>query len=210
MNDGYIAIWFLTIGVILFMTGWHEQVADQLSRRTLTLILMGALVLQAINIPLSEELSIKGSVVFIFAIAVGSVLYLHRLATVLFVMVCGFLTGMIWLWIRYMYMIDPVFILLKPLWDGPLIAGLFSGLLCERFRTQAAVAVIAAIIAPFNDVIHALKGQTEPLIVIGNLAWWDSLMIAMFVARLIGNAKGWLRRKTLHAIDEPSGQREGG
>ena len=54
-----------------------------------------------------------------------------------------------------MYMIDPVFILLKPLWDGPLIAGLFSGLLCERFRTQAAVAVIAAIIAPFNGVIHA-------------------------------------------------------
>ena len=49
MNDGYIAIWFLTMGLILFMTGWHEQVADQLSRHALSLILMGALVLQAVK-----------------------------------------------------------------------------------------------------------------------------------------------------------------
>ncbi len=210
MNDGYIAVWFLTMGLILFMTGWHEQVADQLSRHALSLILMGAFVLQALNIPLSAELSIKGSVVFIFAIAVGSVLSLRRSAPVLFVLVCGVLTGMIWLWIRYMYMIDPVFILMKPLWDGPLIAGLFSGLLCDRFRTQAAVAVIASIIAPFNGVLHAWNGLTDPIIVIGSLAWWDSLIIAIVVARLISNAKGWLRRKTVHAIDEPAGQREGG
>ena len=128
MNDGYIAVWFLTMGLILFMTGWHEQVADQLSRHALSLILMGAFVLQALNIPLSAELSIKGSVVFIFAIAVGSVLSLRHSVLFLFVLVCGVLTGMIWLWIRYMYMIDPVFILMKPLWDGPLIAGLFSRL----------------------------------------------------------------------------------
>ena len=95
-----------------------------------------------------------------------------------------------------MYMVDPVFILLKPdLWDGPLIAGLFSGLLFDRFPTQAAVAVIASIIAPFNGVLHAWNGLTDPIIVIGSLAGADSLIIAMVVAQLIGNAKGWLRRE---------------
>lgn len=107
-----------------------------------------------------------------------------------------------------MYMMDPVFILLRPAWDGPLIAGLFSGLLCDRFRTQAAAAVIAAVIEPFHFVINRLNGITEHII--GSLAWWDGLMIAMLVARIISNAKGYLRRKTLPIIDEPRGQRGGG
>ncbi|MFC5650835.1 hypothetical protein ACFPYJ_17300 [Paenibacillus solisilvae] len=207
MNDGYIAVWFLTIGIILFMTGWQEQVADQLSQRSLSLILAGAFMLQFVTIPIISELAVKGSVVYITAVTAASLLLLRRPGTIVYVLVCGVLTGMICLWIRYMYLLDPVFILLNPAWDGPLIAGLFAGLLCDRFRTQSSVVVIAAVISPLHAVIHTWNGMQ---FVIGSLAWWDGLMISLMVARVIGNSKGWLRRKTLPVMDEPSGQRGGG
>ncbi|BBH21016.1 hypothetical protein Back11_23610 [Paenibacillus baekrokdamisoli] len=207
MNDGYIAIWFMMMGVILYMTGWNELVADQLSRRMLSLFIIGVFTLQFFEIPLSNVLSIKASAVLTIVVALYALFSLRRAGTIMFVGVCSLMIGIIWLWIRSMYIADPVFILLRPAWDGPLIAGLLTGLLCDRLRTQFAAVVIAAVIGSFHLNLHPSIGLQHQIV--GALAWWDGIAIALVTARLMGHLKGWLRPKSLRFLEDPFGQKRG-
>lgn len=207
MNEGYIAIWFMTMGVILYSTGWHEQVADQLSPRMLAIFLVGVFVLQFIEVPLGNHLFVKAGAIFALFVAVLSLFMLRHAGLIVFVFVASLMIGMIWMWMKYMYSTDPVFILFHPAWDGPLVAGVFSGLLCDRFRMQYAGLVIAAGIAQLHVLLHPMIGLQHSIM--GALAWLDDLAIALMAARIIGNSKRWLHLKSLRLLEGTFGQKRG-
>ncbi|MCQ6558053.1 YphA family membrane protein [Paenibacillus mendelii] len=188
MNEGYTAIWLLSIGLILYWTGWQRQVAGRITGSSILIYLLGASLLHPVNIPIGFDIALRGSAVWAFAAGFVGVAAVRNAMQTVFVILCAMLAGSVWLWIRYMYVSDPVFILVNPGWDGPLVAGLLAGLLTDRFRYHYAIVIFAATIAVFSGIV-----VRHTSIMIGNPAWWDGAAIGLVVARIAWNVKVGLR-----------------
>ncbi|AZN40700.1 YphA family membrane protein [Paenibacillus albus] len=206
MNDGFIAFWLLSMAVILYMTGWKEHVADGVPRRAIVYFILFALLLHYVQLTIGEDTAITGSAILALTLAAALLIAMRNIGVMLFTLFSALLTGFMWMWMRYIYGMDPVFIVVHPVWDGPLLAGLFAGLLAERFKTQFIIVVLAAVLSEGNHLLSPL-GLTKPL-VIGTATWWDGLVIALCAARLTGNVKHWLKEKTLRML-ESRGERGG-
>ncbi|RAP76406.1 hypothetical protein [Paenibacillus montanisoli] len=207
MNDGFVTFWLLSMAFILYVTGWKELVADGVPFRVLGLFLLAALLLQVAELSIGEHVVLTGSAALAIGVALLQLALIGQWGSMFFVFFSSLLTGFMWMWVRYIYGMDPVFYALHPVWDGPLLAGLFAGLLADRFRSQFVIAVLAAVFAQFNQWISPL--EASKLMVIGSAAWWDGFIIAMLAARITGNAKNWLKQKAVRFIDDRSGQRGG-
>ncbi|SDW31153.1 hypothetical protein [Paenibacillus sp. CF384] len=207
MNDGFIAFWLLSMAFILYVTGWKEQVAEGMSSRMLGLFILGALLLHVAELTVKESVLITGSAALAIAVAFIQLAMLRHFGTVLFVVFSALLTGFMWMWVRYIYGMDPVFIVLNPAWDGPLLAGLFAGLLADRFRSQFVIAVFAAVFSQLDLLISPLV--ITKLMMIGSPAWWDGLVIALTAARVTGNVKNWVKQKAVRFVEGRTGERGG-
>ncbi|QYR19928.1 hypothetical protein KZ483_18885 [Paenibacillus sp. sptzw28] len=207
MNDGFIAVWLLTILFILYMTGWHDLVAEEVPRRLVVIIAAAAAVLHFAEFTVHPAVQLRGSALCAVLAAVVSLVAMRQSFQALFLLLCSLLIGVIWLWSRYIYIIDPVFILFRPGWDAPLIAGLLAGLMVDRFRSQSAAIIIAALLPPFADLIRPLGAAKT--VIIGSPSWWDGLAIAFVTVRLIANGKILIRRMTQRLLEARSGQRGG-
>lgn len=192
LNDGFVTIWLLTIGIILYATGWERQVTEGISRRLLAILIGGLLLLQAFELPVGAKLEVKASVVLFLVIVIVWAVLDKLSKQLVYVFATSVFAGLVWLWIRFMYAVDPVFIVLDPGWDGALAAGILAGIMVERFRPQLMVIALASVVAVAADLVRAFS-HGEPF-TLGALAWWDGLVIAMAAGRLTAGLKGYLRR----------------
>lgn len=206
MNDGFIAFWLLSMAAILYMTGWKEHVADGIPHRIIVYFILFALLLHYVQLPLGGSARITGSAALAVIFATILLITMRNVGATLFVLFSAMLTGFMWMWMRYIYSIDPVFIVVSPKWDGPLLAGLFAGLLADRFKTQFILTVLAGLFSVGDQLLSPLA-VSKPII-IGTATWWDGLVITLCAARLTGNVKLWLKEKTLRML-EGRGERGG-
>jgi len=189
LNEGFIACWFAFMLLILYMTGWKEQVADGIPGRVLAVFLLSVIVLHNLRLPLGNDLYIQASLLAAVGAAILAAADCRKPGMVISLLFSCLCTGIIWTWARIMYRADPVFIGLHPLWDGPLLAGIMGGLLVERFRHQFALLVFSALMAFLFVPVRETAGN----VVIGSPGWWDGLAIAMLTARAVTVVKGFMR-----------------
>ncbi|SFS81801.1 hypothetical protein [Paenibacillus sp. BC26] len=208
MNDGFIAFWLLSMAFILYATGWKEQVAEGMSSRMLGLFILGALLLHVAELTIRDSILLTGSAALAIAVALFQLARIRHFGSMLFVFFSALLTGFMWMWVRYIYGMDPVFIALNPAWDGPLLAGLFAGLLADRFRSQFVIAVFAAVFSQLDLLISPLVITKQ--LMLGSPAWWDGLVIALTAARVTGNVKNWLKHKVVRFVEGRAGEERGG
>lgn len=192
MNDGFIALWLLTIGIILYATGWERQAAEGISRRWLAALLVFMALLQSFEMDLGGGLKMTWSAMLLAGVSIGWAVADWRAMQLAYLIACSLLSGLLWLWIQFMYAADPVFIVLNPEWDGPLSAGLLAGIVVERFRSQQMVIMLAALIAAAGGTALSLS-QTTPLTV-GSFGWWDGFVVALAAGRMTAGLKSYLRR----------------
>ncbi|MBB3109263.1 hypothetical protein FHS18_001315 [Paenibacillus phyllosphaerae] len=192
MNDGFFAVWLLAIGLILYLTGWQTQVADQTSRMAVAAFLTGVTLLHGLAVPIGGGIvTLQGSAAWALLWAFIAVICIRNFLQSLFVILCAVLGGAVWLWIRFMYATDPVFLFFHPGLDGAIIAGFLAGMLTERFAMQAAIIAIAASIAQFSAIL--MPGKPIEPITIGMLSWWDGAVAALAASRLTWNVKAGIR-----------------
>ncbi|MBO7744073.1 hypothetical protein I8J29_07705 [Paenibacillus sp. MWE-103] len=207
MNDGFIAIWLLSMAAILYFTGWERQVADGLPLRTLGAFIGATCVLHAMSVTVRGQAEITGSA----ALAIGSALVLlvimRKPGAIFFTLFSALLTGFMWMWMGYIYSMDPVFVVVHPAWDGPLLAGLFAGLLADRFRTHFVIAALSAVVALGQAYLG--PAAHDGVLFIGSLSWWDGLIIALTAARLTSAVKAFVKEKALGVLDSRSGEQGG-
>lgn len=196
MNKGYIAIWLLSIGLILYCTGWQRHVAGRISGRSVLMFLCGAVVLHPVIIPVGPDIVLRGSAGWALLAAILAVASVRNAMQTVFVILCTMLAGTVWLWARTMYAMDPVFILMHPTWDGPLMAGLMAGLLTDRFRYHYGIVTLAAAMAEFSS-----PAGRHTVVTLGSAAWWDGVAIALIAARMVWNMKTGIRRAARRAAD---------
>ncbi|GGD69346.1 YphA family membrane protein [Paenibacillus nasutitermitis] len=189
MNEGFIACWFAFMLLILYMTGWKEQVADGVSRRVLAVFLLAVFVLHDLWLPLGNHLILQASLIAAVGAAILSVADCRNAGLVVSMLLSSLFAGMSWTWARLMYRADPVFIGLHPIWDGPLLAGIIGGLLLERFRHQFTLIVFAALMAFVLIPVRAPGGD----MVLGSWGWWDAFAIALLAARVTTLLKEFMR-----------------
>lgn len=207
MNDGFIVVWLFSMAAILYFTGWEKLVADGLSLRVVLPFLGAVALLQMMQLAIQEEVVVTGGAVL--AIGTASLLWatMRAAGSMLFVLFTALLTGFMWSWMGYIYSMDPVFVALHPKWDGPLLAGIFAGLLADRFRSHFVIVVFGALVALGHHFIGA-GGAATP-VVVGSLAWWDGAAIALTAARVVSSVKVWIKEKTLRFAQDRAGEREG-
>ena len=206
MNEGFIAVWLITMLVILYTTGWQKFVADRIGGRTILLVLAAAAAVHSVHVPLGP-VAIRGSAAVVIAAAAVSAIEIRRIRYSFLLLLCALSVGIIWLWIDFMYVSDPVLILFHPEWDGPLAAGMIGGLLTEQFRSQFSLIALSAAIAPF--VALTIPSSGAEAVIGGSPGWWDGLMIGLVTARLTGSAKGLIRYTANWVREGRYGQRGG-
>lgn len=207
MNEGFVAAWLATMFVILYTTGWQRFVADRVPGRIILLVLAAAAACHAVAVPLGPACSIRGSAAVVVVAAIVSAIHIRSIRYSLLLMMCALATGFVWLWIGYLYATDPVLVLYRPEWDGPLVAGMLSGMLTGKFRAQFSLVALAAAIAPFADRLAPM--HAADVVIGGSAGWWDGLLIGLTAARLTGSVKGWIHRSATRLRDGRFGQRGG-
>lgn len=176
--------------LILYATGWKQQVADGVSGRALAIFVIAVLILHNIKIPIGTTTDyVQGSVLAAVGAAILSLVSIRQAGQFVYLTLCSLFTGVIWMWVHVMYRADPVFVGIHPLWDGPLIAGLMAGILVERFRHQFTLIVASALISQLVDIIRPPGG----MLIIGSLGWWDGFAIALLSARIVSLVRGFIR-----------------
>lgn len=208
MNEGFIALWLLSMAAILFFTGWGNAVSDDMPLRTIVAFIGTVAVLHFFTVSVQDQVVIGGGALLAIGTAVVLLLTMHSPGSMLYILFSALLTGFMWTWMRYIYTMDPVFIVIHPRWDGPVLAGLFAGLLADRFRSHFIIAVFGAVMSLSTHYL----GPAAPsaALRIGTLAWWDGLTIALTAARVMANVKAGIRLMALRLADGGRSGEEGG
>ncbi|MFC4103746.1 YphA family membrane protein [Paenibacillus xanthanilyticus] len=207
MNGGITALWLLAMGGILYVTGWQRQVADGLAGWKVAAVLAGIVLLHHYRIPVGwRGVEVYGSAAWAMGCAFVALAAARSVMQSLFATLCALLSGTVWLWIRYMYESDPVFVFLRPELDGPVLAGFLAGVLTDSVGMHLYVVTAAAAIAPMAALyLPAAAARIE----IGSLAWWDGLAVALVGARLTWNVKDGFRAIAKWLGEGRSGERGG-
>ncbi|RXZ76883.1 hypothetical protein EBB07_31770 [Paenibacillaceae bacterium] len=184
MNEGYIAIWIIVVASVLMATGWRTMVTGNLSLRELMVFGTGALALYGIPIPIGS-LAIGLSALWAVLWAVTLLIQSQNGYKAVNLFTGSILLAVVLFWIRQMYLLDPVFIIVHPQFDAALAAGLCTGLMALRIKEQFILLVLAfAGAEAFLQLLHGTTGQVQ----IGGAAWWDNLLFALLCAKLSGGA----------------------
>lgn len=193
MNPGYIAVWIAAIIVILLSTGWSSILLPGVQRRYVLVAGAVCLLLQAVHAEaafLGKPFEWYGSV-FPAAIALAVSLRGKNAASLFgYLILCSFITGMIWGSVKQIYYADPVFYWIHPVWDAPLLAGLLAGAFTSKQREQFALLFGAAIWA---EAVGAMLSSIGYEAEFGSASWWDGFFIAIAMTRSVSLFFGILR-----------------
>jgi len=189
MIEGFMSVWLLAMAFILYMTGWKKQVSGNVSGRILFIGLVMAAALHLLKIPLPGGLVWHGSALGAFTVSMIALITSRSAVTYASVIVGVALAGGLWWWFRYIYSIDPVFVVVHPNWDGPIMAGIVASFFAERFRYQFALIITAAIVSE----LFLAAATKQYNVMLGSLGWWDHTIAALFITRIV-----WHMKQMLH------------
>ncbi|GFN30624.1 hypothetical protein [Paenibacillus xylaniclasticus] len=220
MNAGYIAVWLITILFILLATGWKELVADQIKLKRIVVLMIGCAVLGPFALTLNRAwLPPAGGIVhlsacwlIVWSIAAMTLQRPNRGLHSFYMIVAVLLSSLMGGWLRLLYMNDPVLIMGHIFMDAAILTGAAAAL-SGPIQSAAlfAVVTIASVMQPILMSWFAPSLFSQP-IEIGSLAWWDSYMVALLSARLMGLLIRGMKlaaSKWLYSTEGEKGEREG-
>jgi len=188
MIEGFMSVWLLAMAFILYVTGWEKQVSGHVSGRILCVGLVMTAALHLLKIPLPGGLIWHGSALGALAISVMAVITSRSISIYASVLFGAALAGGLWWWFRYIYSIDPVFIVVHPDWDGPIMAGIVASFFADRFRDQFALIIFAAIVSE----LFLAAATRQYNVLLGSFGWWDDTIAALVITRITWNMKQML------------------
>jgi len=218
MNAGFVALWVITIVVILLATGWRELVGDQVKPGMLLLIIAGCAVLWPFSITLHKEWlppaggTVRLSVCWLTAWAAAAILADRSYLTLqrFYMIVAALLSSFMGGWLRLLYMNDPVIIIGHATLDAAILTGVAAALSAPvQAASLFAVVTIASALQPVFMGWFAPAAMWRPF-AIGSLTWWDSYMTALLTARLVGWCIRVMKSAASKWFYSPEGEQEGG
>lgn len=181
MNAGYVAGWILVSAAILLATGWRRQLTEETPTGAILIYLAGLLVL--LNMPGNEPLHLYWT-------AAAVLLLWTRLTPRMkqaYVLVAAAFTGMLWIWLRKLYAIDPFFVLWHPHWDGPIVIGIVAAIAATGFREQFVLLGGALLFGEWPAEPSLLPWE-----------WTDAWLLALAASRLASGAWAAIAQLSSH------------
>ncbi|WP_127530774.1 hypothetical protein [Paenibacillus kobensis] len=218
MNAGFVAIWLITIVIILLVTGWRELVADQVKPSSMTLLIVGCVLLWPFYVTLHREwLPPAGGTVSLSACwltvwAIAAVLFNRPKGSLqrFYMIVAALLSSLMGGWLRLLYMNDPVLIIGHSSLDAAILTGAAAALSAPiQSQSLFAVVTIASVLQPLVMGWFAPAVAWRP-VEIGSLAWWDGYMAALLSSRLMGLCIRVIKSAASKWFYPPEGEQEGG
>src|SRR5690606_9732452 len=133
MNAGYLSLWVICCAFILIMTGWKSVIAPGTNRRTMVLLLL----LGAVLLPFPLWWAPVALLPYLQLHAAAGVLLTAGALALLrgdeewsykgYLLLSMLMIALIWGMVRKIYSFDPVFYMINPVWDAPLLGGLLCG-----------------------------------------------------------------------------------
>jgi hypothetical protein len=172
---------------ILLLTGWKCQLVGDLQLRGFNLLLLLSLLLSPFTLDL-YGIRVNGSLLPLLGWAVHRLLRFRpadggpgipALPLYILFLLC------VWVWMRRLYALDPVFVLLHERWDAPLLIGALTALLIRRFRDQMSV---LAVTLTAGQAIMAVTVRSLEETTLGGWGWWDGFSAAFISTHLTHNA----------------------
>lgn len=178
MNEGTLSYIFVCIACIMLCTGWRQQIIGELPARAAWLWLIGWLLLVGHpgQLQLGVPISFSAAIALFVAIAVWARSQAQGMA--LYGMACACICAMLWVWSKKMYAFDPVMYAWHPVWDAPIITGVFAGL-ANRAIGQHWL-VLAAGLGGGEAALVASSPAAG--VAVGTYGWWDSFYAALAIA----------------------------
>lgn len=185
MNAGYLSLWVVFSVFILIVTGWKPIIAPGVNRRTMMLFVVFGAALLPFSLwwtPISQlpalQVHAAIGVLLVFgaaALLTGDGEWSYKGYLVLSMLMIAAIWGMA----RKMYSYDPVFYVLDPMWDAPLLGGFLCGAFTSSTKQQFGILAWGAVL---GEVLYAIMDSGAYLVSIGSFAWWDSFWIAAVAA----------------------------
>lgn len=179
MNEGTLAYIFVCIACIMLCTGWRQQIIGDLPARAAWLWLIGWLLLawHPARLQLGVPVSLSAGIAIVASVAIWASRARTR-GTVYYGMACACICAMLWIWTKKMYAFDPVMYAWHPMWDAPIITGVFAGL-ANRAIGQHWL-VLAAGLAGGEAAL--LASSPAAGLAVGTYGWWDGYYAALAIA----------------------------
>ncbi|PZD93509.1 hypothetical protein DNH61_23090 [Paenibacillus sambharensis] len=184
MIAGYLSVWLLLSGMILIMTGWRRELIGGCSMRIAALFLvpLTAMTLLSAGRPVYYVLL---PVAWLWLWAMMAITKHEAAVHQTYIYLTALLTAAAWIWMRKLYWFDPVFVILHPYTDAPLLAALAAAFMSARFRDQFAVLALSSTIGELGSVLIPLKELTWRSSVLDSRVLLDSFLLAMAGVRLV-------------------------
>ncbi|CAM4223258.1 YphA family membrane protein [Paenibacillus tarimensis] len=185
MIAGYLSVWLLLSGMILIMTGWRRELLGSCSVPaavffTVPLILF---VLISAGRPIYYVLL---PIVWFWLWAQLSIAKHEAGVQQTYLYLTALLTAAAWIWIRKLYWFDPVFVILHPDADAPLLAALAAVFMSTRFRDQFAVLAFSSTIGELGSALLPLKQLTwSGTSLLDSRVLLDSFLLSITAVRLM-------------------------
>lgn len=211
MIPGYLTGWLALIMIILFATGWKPYIAPRL-KPVGTILLLGALSAAVWGgywwtpLPRLPSMQLHLAVAVLLAVSIigwaGKANKGHRS----YLLVCLLMLSIIWGSIRSLYTHDPLLYWLEPGWNSSLLCGLLVCVFSTNIRYQSGVLLWCAAL---GDIISAWLDNGAYPTLIGSLAWWDSLSLALTAAYCGALVIYFVKQSTVVLIRAWGGMRRG-
>ncbi|XEC92767.1 hypothetical protein AB6A23_15340 [Paenibacillus tarimensis] len=208
MNAGYLSVWIILVTIILLATGWRRQLTGDVAPAVLIAAGVGWLILRPFSIPFLSHTQIELAMIWVICWSVVPIFRNGNRLMTIYLLFGAAMIGMLWFWMRRLYIVDPVFIVIHPLWDGPLIAGLFAGWMAVRFQDQLFLLTLAIFLGEF--LLQYSLHLRLPAFGLGGAEWWDRFLLTLCTARVSGACNvlisKWTTRFRLDGYQDRGGQ----
>ncbi|MEK3881473.1 hypothetical protein [Paenibacillus sp. PL2-23] len=184
MISGYVCAIVIIIVSILWVTGWRETIAPNVSTREV-LFCAGLLALAAMPLPLwfsplpsmpDVQLHASASLLLLGGLFVISRKGFEGYRS--YIGSCAIMVGMVWGSVRGLYAHETMFYVFHPDWDAPLLGGLLCGAFASERKQQF---VIVTWGGALSAVVQRLL-EGSGLASIGAWPWWDGVAAALSAA----------------------------
>ena len=184
MNAGILTVWIITVLAILVSTGWRTWLVGQVTTIRLLVLAVGVGLTLPFTLPLSQDIHLHASACWVICWTAAAIRQPPRSVGQAILLLSGCVLATLgWYVLERMYQLDPVFVVMHPAWDGILIAGIFAGVLTWRFEEQLFLLILSLLAA---DIALTLVHPRATPFILGSWSWWDRLLSALIIARLIG------------------------
>jgi hypothetical protein len=190
MNPGYLSFVLITCMVILLISGWRVEMVGTIARWRVTLFIGLWFILMPFIWHVTPDLTIHFNVVLIAALIVGVCLTINSRAQLIQLILMAIFLSFWHGYLMYTYRWSPIHII-HPIVDVAAGESIIAGFIIRNPLHQMFVLAIAVLAGMLFD--QALSGAAH--ITIGAIAFWDQLLLVVFMTRIVALLAQWSRNK---------------